>query len=144
MSFFEPSSCDPGIIDKSWWGSPMPLPWNDPRLWDGRMPSQWNPNQLELELVQFFPLTEQIPLDLDVEGCDTQPKLTTTPYHYTTTNDGVTWSTVATNIAPQLTIDPITSVGQLSIGGIRVGLEKRPTWIQRQLHKLLGFNWKDR
>lgn len=129
MSLFEPSSCDPFIA----------APWNgDP--WYSREPRQWDPNQLELELVQFFPLTEQIPLDFSFEGCDTKPKIT----NLATYTTGLTWATVATNIAPQLTIDPISSVGQLSIGGIRVGLEKKPTWLQRQLHKLLGFNWKDK
>ena len=118
-------------------------PWNgDP--WYSRESRDWNPNQLELELVQFWPLTEQIPLDLDFEGCDTKPKITTSPYIYGGTTDGLTWSTVATNIAPQLTVDPINSVGQLSIGGIRVGLEKKPSWLQRKLHKLLGFNWRDK
>ena len=135
MSFFDPAGCDPGIIDRSWWGSP--LPWER----ESRMPREYNPNQLELELVQFFPLTEQIPLDLDVEGCDTKPKIT---YLYGTVTDGITWSTVATNMAPQLTITPIDSVGELSIGGINVGLEKKPTWLQRRLHKLLGFNWRDK
>jgi hypothetical protein len=100
---------------------------------------EWNPNQLELELVQFFPLTEQIPLNLSFEGCDTKPKITTSTYTI-----GTTWTTVSTTIAPQLTITPNNSVGEIHIGGIRVGLEKKPTWIQRRLHKLLGFNWKDR
>ena len=99
--------------------------------------------QLELELVQFFPLTEQIPLELSYEGCDTKPKLA--PYTWKE-SDSTTygWATVATNISPQLTITPTNSVGEISIGGIRVGLEKKPSWIQRRLHKLLGFNWKDK
>lgn len=112
--------------------------------WESRVSREWNPNQLELELVQFWPLTEQIPLDLSFEGCDTKPSITTSPYVITNATNGLTWSTVATNIAPYLTVTPIDSVGELSIGGIHVGLEKKPTWLQRQLHKLLGFNWKDK
>ena len=145
MSFFT----DPGINDEQYkiWGGPWGNPWYEVDPEDGRMPKlrAWNPKQLELELVQFFPLTEQIALDLSFEGCDTQ---TTIPNAYTTLNTvsgGVTWATtVATNIAPQLTITPIDSVGELSIGGIRVGLEKKPSWLQRKLHKLLGFNWSDK
>ena len=90
--------------------------------------------------IQFFwPLTEQIPLDLDYTNCE-RPKLTvdsgSTGILYTGT-----WTTA---INPQLTVTPINSVGELTIGGINVGLDKKPTWLQRQLHKLLGFSWKDR
>jgi hypothetical protein len=100
-------------------------------------------NQLELELKQFWPLTEQIPLELSYEGCDTQPKIIQNGY---SPENGIAynWATASTTITPQLTITPIHSVGELSIGGIRVGLEKKPTWLQTQLHKLLGFNWKDK
>ena len=102
-----------------------------------------DPNQLELELKQFWPLTEQIPLEMSYEGCDTQPRIIHSTYPL---DNGIahTWTTVATTITPQLTITPIHSVGELSIGGIRVGLETKPTWLQSKLHKLLGFNWKDK
>jgi hypothetical protein len=99
-----------------------------------------DPNQLELELKQFWPLTEQIPLEMSYEGCDTKPKLVSL-------SEGIsyTWGSLSnTTITPQLTITPIHSVGELSIGGIRVGLETKPTWLQSKLHKLLGFNWKDK
>lgn len=91
--------------------------------------------------IQFFwPLTEQIPLDLDYADCD-RPKLTTP-------NDGANSITVSTTwttaINPQLTVTPINSVGELTIGGINVGLDKKPTWLQSKLFKLLGFNWKDK
>jgi hypothetical protein len=52
-----------------------------------------------------------------------------------------TWTTA---INPQLTVTPINSVGELKIGGINVGLDKKPTWLQAKLFKLLGFNWKDK
>ena len=95
----------------------------------------------QTEISFFWPLTEQINLELSYEGCDTKPKLTALSVE----NGGITWSTVSTTtISPQLTITPINSVGEISIGGIRVGLEKKPTWLQRKLHNLLGFNWKDK
>jgi len=92
----------------------------------------------QTEIQFFWPLTEQIGLDLDYTDCE-QPKLystgTTFAFHEPT------WTT---NIAPQLTVTPIDSVGQLSIGGINVGLETEPKWYQKVLFKLLGFNWKEK
>jgi hypothetical protein len=106
-------------------------------------PAYKDSNQLELELKQFWPLTEQIPLEMSYEGCDTQTQSTCSTWR-DSISTSITWGPVTTAINPLLTITPIHSVGELSIGGIRVGLEKKPTWIQTQLHKLLGFNWKDK
>jgi hypothetical protein len=92
--------------------------------------------------IQFFwPLTEQISLDLDYHECE-KPKLYSTGTCLIT--EGAIWTTVATNIAPQLTVTPINSVGQLSIGGINVGMDQEPKWYQKLLYKALGFNWKDK
>lgn len=89
----------------------------------------------------FWPLTEQIPLDLDYTGCEKEKSVlissgTTVSFHA-----APTWST---NITPQLTITPTNSVGQLSIGGVNVGLETEPKWYQKLLYKALGFKWKNR
>lgn len=110
------------MIDEAWWGKQTPYK---------------DPNQTEIRF--FFPLTEQIDLEMSYEGCDTKPKLIPL-------SEGIsyTWGTVSTTINPQLTINPVNSVGELSIGAINVGLETKPTWIQSKLHKLLGFNWKDK
>jgi hypothetical protein len=43
-----------------------------------------------------------------------------------------------------LTVTPINSVGQISIGGINVGMEKKPKWYQIVLYKLMGFDWKNK
>ena len=95
--------------------------------------------QTEIEF--FFPLTEQIPLGLDYTGCE-KPKLTVTAIGGTT---GFYFAnTTISNIAPTLSVQPQNSVGQLKIGGISVGLEKQPTWYQKVVFKLLGFNWKDK
>ena len=89
----------------------------------------------------FWPLTEQIPLDLDYTDC-VKPKLTIpTDGTNSITLSTATWTTA---INPQLTVTPINSVGELTIGGINVGLDKKPTWLQSKLFKLLGFNWKDK
>ncbi len=126
MSFFNTDYATNQMIDEAWWGKQTPYK---------------DPNQTEIQF--FFPLTEQIKLELSYEGCDTKTTSTYSTWSDSITT-GITWGTVATNIAPQLTITPNNSVGEISIGGIRVGLEKKPSWIQRRLHKLLGFNWKDK
>ena len=95
-------------------------------------------HQLQIEF--FWPLTEQIPLDLDYTGCDTTTKLAFS----TGTSVAFAQPTWATNIAPTLTVSPIDSKGTLSIGGVSVGLEKEPSWLQKILYKALGFNWKDK
>jgi hypothetical protein len=94
---------------------------------------------IQQEISFFWPLTEQIPLGLDYTGCAKPPIVLSEQQVLFTT--GATW---ATAINPQLTITPNNSVGTLSIGGVSIGLEKKPTWLQKQLHKLLGFNWKDK
>lgn len=93
----------------------------------------------QLEIQYFFPLTEQIPLDLDYIDCPNSGKSVLFSEGTNLTFATPTWST---NISPQLTITPINSVGQLSIGGISVGLESEPKWYQKLLYKALGFKWK--
>ena len=95
--------------------------------------------QTEIEF--FFPLTEQIPLGLDYNGCE-KPKLSVPLDSGTTSFYLAPWGT--TNISPTLSVQPQNSVGQLNIGGVSIGLEKKPNLLQRALHKLLGFNWKDK
>ena len=109
-------------------------PWGNP--WAS--PKDYNQTEIQF----FWPLTEQIPLGLDYNGCE-KPKL------LIMTLDGGTTSfilapTWTTNIAPTLSVQPQNSVGQLSIGGIQIGMEDEPKWYQKVLYKLLGFNWKDR
>ena len=107
-------------------------------------PAYKDPKQIEIPF--FWPLTEQIPLDLEYG-----------PTHLHYRAKGIAgvhsipiggsiheFTTVATNIAPTLSVNPTNSVGQLKIGGISVGLENKPKWYQRLLYKLLGFNWKNK
>lgn len=96
----------------------------------------------QVEIQFFWPLTEQIPLGLDYEGCE-KPKVFATFVGETAgfSIDTPTWST---NISPTLSVHPQNSVGQLNIGGISVGLENEPKWYQKVLYKLLGFDWKNK
>jgi hypothetical protein len=99
----------------------------------------------QAEFKFFWPLTEQIPLGLDYTNCE-KPKLSvptiTTIDDFTGKIYSMSNSTWSTNISPTLSVQPQNSVGQLNIGGISVGLEKQPTWYQKVLYRLLGFNWR--
>jgi hypothetical protein len=97
----------------------------------------------QLEIQYFFPLTEQIPLDLDYTDC-TEPKLFVSSEGTGFTFVTPTTPTWSTNIAPTLSVHAQNSVGQLNIGGISVGLENEPKWYQKVLYKLLGFDWKNK
>ena len=87
----------------------------------------------QLEIKYFWPLTEQIPLDLDFTECN-KPKLTE-PINsigsYTITGDG-TWST-ATITAGHLNLDVDTTV---------IKTNTKPPLIRRWLYKLLGLKWE--
>ena len=88
---------------------PVTYKWND----EADIISK-DPRQVEIEF--FFPLTEQIPLDLD--------------FSYNETN------------TCSLKVHQANSVGDLRIGCIDISLEKEPKWYQKLIYKLLGFNWK--
>ena len=109
-------------------------PWGNP--WAS--PKDYNQTEIQF----FWPLTEQIPLGLDYNGCE-KPKLSvstiigTEKYEFYPTTSSTIQSTA-------LSINPTNPVGQLSIGGIQIGMEDEPKWYQKVLYKLLGFNWKDR
>ena len=96
----------------------------------------------QISIQYFWPLTEQIDLGLDFEGCE-RPKISVPYSGPTLTIASPTSPTWVTNIAPTLSVSPQNSVGQLNIGGVQIGLEKEPSRIQKVLFKLLGFNWKD-
>jgi len=99
------------------------------------------------EIPFFWPLTEQIPLDLDygpthlhyrakgIAGVCSMP-IGGSVHEFTTV--------AMAPITPSITITPNNSVGNLNLGGVSIGMENKPKWYQRLLFKLLGFNWKDK
>ena len=103
----------------------------------------------QAEFKFFWPLTEQIELDLDygpthlhyrakgIAGVHSMP-IGGSVYEFTTVS-----TTTGTTIGPSLTVSAINSTGELSIGGISVGLQTTPKWYQKVMYKLLGFNWKN-
>lgn len=85
------------------------------------------------EIKFFWPLTEQIPLELNYEGCE-KPKLSTPvstgPSNFIFTSNG----TVGTFIsASHLTLDIDTTV---------VKLKEEPNWCRKALLKCLGLRWE--
>ena len=98
----------------------------------------------QTEIKFFWPLTEQIDLELDFTGCENL-KYTysgiTGSSGQTFTFDAPTWTT---GINPSLSVSAVDSVGELKIGGISIGLDTKPNIMRRALHKLLGFDWKDK
>ena len=86
----------------------------------------------QLEIQFFWPLTEQIPLDLDFTECQ-RPSIS-----MPIISDGRNYVLAGSNhnttvIASQLTIDSESTT---------IVLKQKPNIIQRVLFKLLGLKWK--
>jgi hypothetical protein len=107
----------------------------------------------QLEIQFFFPLTEQIPLDLDFTDCD-KPKLwtfagsgTSGDFLISNGGSGTSWSTSNGNIAPtfHFKANP-ESVGYWEVSeGVQVWREIKPQWIVRTMSRvLLGWKWMDK
>jgi hypothetical protein len=93
----------------------------------------------QLEIKFFFPLTEQIPLDLDYtesnEYADKKQQEMWSGNTITISNGGTIGYTIASNIEPSFTIDvdqvPITIVSK-----------NKPNFAKRWIYKTLGMKWK--
>lgn len=93
----------------------------------------------QLEIRYFFPLTEQIPLDLDyTESTAYAQKKQQEMWSANTitiSNGGTTGYTFASSIEPSFTIDvdqvPITIVSK-----------NKPNFVKRWIYKTLGMKWK--
>ena len=84
----------------------------------------------QTEIQFFWPLTEQIPLDLDYTGCSTRNPyvLPDVTYQFDTgTTFAPTWTTTST-----LCINAEDIVFP----------EMKMTWYRKALFKLMGFKWK--
>ena len=93
----------------------------------------------QLPLIFFWPLTEQIPLDLDYTDCE-KPKLYTNTVvssglsglELTTITTGTTW--VAMEINPQkLTVD---------VEQVCFKQKVKPNLFRRMIYKIIGINWE--
>ena len=86
----------------------------------------------QLEIDFFWPLTEQIPLDLDYTGCE-KPKLSKLLTYDTTINMG-NYSTTSI-IANALTID---------VASTTFKVDEKPGFIRRWLLNIIGIRWEKR
>ena len=91
----------------------------------------------QLSIDFFWPLTEQIPLDLDYTDCE-KPKLYTSQVMagegltFTTATTGTTW--VAMEINPQkLTVD---------VEQVCFKQKVKPNLFRRMIYKIIGINWE--
>lgn len=99
----------------------------------------------QIEIQYFFPLTEQIPLDLDFTPCEKYieewraeqfKNSVTSGMTLMFGNGGTSWATVSSNLGePSFTINvdqtPITIVSK-----------KKPNIIKQYIYKALGMKWK--
>ena len=91
--------------------------------------SNWDPRQLEIKY--FWPLTEQIPLELDYTDCE-RPR-----YIYS----DVRFDNGVTGIA--FTSQPSTWSSTLSINAETVTFNQmKMPWYRKVLFKLMGFKWE--
>ena len=105
----------------------------------------------QLEIQFFFPLTEQIPLDLDYAPClEYALKKQQTLYSGSILTDqgisGTTWTTA--NVVPNtfaFRSDP-AAVGYWEVSqGIQVWRTVKPNWLHRKMSKVFfGWEWKDK
>jgi hypothetical protein len=86
----------------------------------------------QLEFKFFWPLTEQIPLDLDYTNYDTRAK----PYHIDVSSfapNGITY-----NATGSVSVGPII----LQTDDLRIRRSTKPRLITRILYKLFDIKWE--
>jgi hypothetical protein len=89
----------------------------------------------QLQIEYFFPLTQQIPLDLDYADCE-RPKLTvssaTTGLTLLPVTTSTTW--IGMEISPtKLTVD---------VENITFKQKVKPNWFRRIVYKTIGVQWE--
>ena len=99
----------------------------------------------QLNIEYFFPLTEQIPLDLDFtqtekyildKRAEQARNSVTSGMLLSVGNGGTTWTTISNNLGnPSFTINvdamPITIISK-----------KKPNFIMKFIYKSMGMKWK--
>ena len=101
----------------------------------------------QLEIQFFFPLTEQIPLDLDYTECDAIRWWSNLPLAGTVlTSNGVggtTWATVPSTIQFRPSDE---TVGYWKVGeGFQMHNKKRPNWLHQKMTEVFfGWKWMDK
>jgi hypothetical protein len=119
---------------------------NETKIWPERPPYKYkDPKQLEMEFLWPHNI---IQLELDLDRPE-QPR-DKSPFVVSNADTGWTFAGVnqswgTTTIANQLAVKAAdVDVGELTVGGLTLGLKESPKWYQKVMYKLLGFNWKDK
>lgn len=99
-------------------------------------PYNYNPYQKEIEF--FWPLTEQIELELDYSGCNTNNCTISTSNSTIAISNGGTWMTSPISISEN---KMEVNVG-IDTPGLTMQLKEKPNFVKRYLYKLLGINWR--
>jgi hypothetical protein len=101
----------------------------------------------QLEIEYFFPLTEQIPLELDFtltekyildKRAEQLQNSTVISGSYLISNGGTgsTWTTMSTNLgSPSFTIN-------VDAMPITIKSKTKPNFFRRYIYKILGMKWK--
>jgi len=100
--------------------------------------------QLEIEF--FWPLTEQIPLDLDFTESDEVSRELFRRETVSVLNHTGVYAYAPTTTSFQIQPSPLHA-GHWEVSGkhFQITRDKRPSWFHRKLNKLLiGWEWKDK
>lgn len=91
----------------------------------------------QLEIKYFYPLTEQMDLDLDYKPCNEfeEAKRKAWVSQSIIGGTGLTFATVNTNIEPSFQID-------IDQTPITIRSKEKPNFIRRYIYKVLGMKWK--
>lgn len=89
---------------------------------------------IQQEIKFFWPLTEQIPLDLNYEGCE-KPKLTTDTVIGTGGYTFNVWDNTGT-------VSITAASMQLDIDTTTIKVREKPNLCRRTLYKCLGLKWE--
>jgi hypothetical protein len=99
----------------------------------------------QLEISYFFPLTEQINLDLDFtltekyildKRAEQAKNSVTSGMLLSVGNGGTTWTTISSNIgSPSFTIN-------IDAMPITIQSKTKPNFFRRYIYKILGMKWK--
>jgi hypothetical protein len=88
------------------------------------------------EIKFFWPLTEQIPLDLDYENCSKFKGLSIP------TVNGSVGQTLAFSSGASPTWSTTVKSDEVETKRLSIVLDKKPNFMLRWVYKLLNINWK--
>ena len=89
----------------------------------------------QLNIEYFFPLTEQIPLELDYTDCDSAPSL-----FLSNGSNFVLGNASTLAVSPWVTVT--TGRLEIDVEQTIIKVSKKPPLYRKALYKLMGIDWK--